>query len=463
MSTINTLHTYGQSFQVKVISSLLKHKEFLQGIYDVLDVEMFDNPAHKWIITEILRYFYKYHTTPSTDSLQVEVKKINNEVLKISVIEQLKESLKASNEDREYIEHEFSAFCRNQQIKKAILNSVSLLEQGKYEDIKYMMDSALKAGQEKSIGHEYEKDIETRYREQERSPVPTRWPHINELLMGGLGFGDLGLIFGNPGGGKSWMLVALGAEAVTRGFTVNHYTLELSEYYVGKRYDSLFTGIDVQNVHKHRLAIEEAVAKLPGKLVIKEFPMGKTNIHAIESHIQKCRDLGFAPDLVIIDYVDLLKSKTKSIDPKDAIDDVYTATKGMARELKVPVWTVSQVNRAGAKDDVIEGDKAAGSYNKMMIADFAMSLSRKRQDKVNGTGRMHIMKNRYGADGMTYAAKINTSNGNIEISPDSMNDDELTFDTPNQTSGSKSFGSTFDSDERAHLVNKFFELQSPKN
>jgi replicative DNA helicase len=459
MSSLNQLQQYGISFQIKVLSSLLKHKEFLQNINDILDTEMFDNPAHKWIVGEILRYYYKYNTTPSNDSLQVEVRKIENEVLKISVVEQLKEALKSSNEDRDYVEQEFSSFCKNQQIKKAILNSVSLLEKGQYDDIKYMMDQALKAGQDKSIGHEYEKDIETRYREEDRAAIPTAWPHLNELLMGGLGCGDLGIIFGNPGGGKSWMLVNIGAMAVQRGYTVCHYTLELSEYYVGKRYDALFTGIDVQSVHKNRQAIEEAVKNVKGKLIIKEFPMGKATIHTIESHIQKCRDLGYPPDLVIIDYVDLLKSKTKSIDPKDAIDDVYTATKGMARELKVPIWTVSQVNRAGAKDDVIEGDKAAGSYNKMMIADFAMSLSRKRQDKVNGTGRMHIMKNRYGMDGMTYAAKISTNNGSIEINPDSLYDDELTFDTNTPTSGSnKPFNSGLDKEEKAYLAGKFFEL-----
>jgi replicative DNA helicase len=459
MSTLNALQQYGISFQIKVLSSLLKHKEFLQNIHDILDTEMFDNPAHKWIVGEILRYYYKYHTTPTIDSLLAEVKKIDNEVLKVSVAEQLKEAFKATNDDREYVEQEFSTFCKNQQIKKAILNSVSLLEKGQYDDIKYMMDSALKAGQEKSIGHEYEKDIETRYREEERSPIPTSWDHINELLMGGLGIGDFGIIFGNPGGGKSWMLVNIGAQAVNRGYTVCHYTLELSEYYVGKRYDALFTGIDVQSVHKNRQAIEEAVNKVKGKLIIKEFPMGKATVHTIESHIQKCRDLGHAPDLVIIDYVDLLKSKVKSIDPKDAIDDVYTATKGMARELKVPIWTVSQVNRSGAKDDVIEGDKAAGSYNKMMIADFALSLSRKRQDKVNGTGRIHIMKNRYGMDGMTYSAKISTNTGDIQISRDTMSDDELTFDNGPQGPPQKTFGG-LDNSERAYLANKFFELSS---
>ncbi len=51
-------------------------------------------------------------------------------------------------------------------------------------------------------------------------------------------------------------------------------------------------------------------------------------------------------------------------------------------DINIPIWSVSQVNRAGAKDDVIEGDKAAGSYDKMMITDLSMSLSRKKEDKM---------------------------------------------------------------------------------
>lgn len=461
MTALNQLQNYGLSFQIKILSSLLKHKEFLQNINDILDTEMFDNPAHKWIVSEILRYYYKYHTTPSLDSLQIEVRKIENEILRITVIEQLKESFKSSNEDRDYVEQEFANFCKNQQLKKAILNSVSLLERGQYDDIKFLMDNALKAGQDRSIGHEYEKDIETRYREEERAAIPTFWPNINNLLMGGLGAGDLGIVFGSPGAGKSWFLISLGSAALQQGYTVCHYTLELSEYYVGRRYDALLTGIDVQQVHKHRAAIEESVNKLKGKLIIKEFPMGRTTIHTIESHIQKCKDLGYPPDLVIIDYIDLIKSKTRSIDPKDAIDDVYTATKGMARELKVPIWSVSQVNRAGAKDDVIEGDKAAGSYNKMMISDFAMSLSRKRQDKMNGTGRIHIQKNRYGMDGMTYFAKVDTTTGKIELDSEPLSEDAITQMRiiTEQTSGSyKNSQTGFDRDEKTYLTNKFFEL-----
>ena len=119
----------------------------------------------------------------------------------------------------------------------------------------------------------------------------------------------------------------------------------------------------------------------------------------IESHINKVEGLGIKADLVIIDYVDLLTSKKQNSERKDEIDDIYISTKGLARQLDIPIWSVSQVNRAGANDDIIEGDKAAGSYDKLMITDFCMSLSRKKEDKVNGTGRFHIMKNRYGMDG----------------------------------------------------------------
>ena len=111
------------------------------------------------------------------------------------------------------------------------------------------------------------------------------------------------------------------------------------------------------------------------------------------------------------------------------------------------------MNRAGAKDDVIEGDKAAGSYDKIMISDFVMSVSRKRQDKVNGTARIHIMKNRFGEDGMTYFAKMNTSNGHIEISEEAMSDDELVNESELPSFGLNN--PNFNSDERRELHKKF--------
>jgi replicative DNA helicase len=449
--TLQSIDEYGPAFQMKVISSLLTHKEFLQNINDVLSDEYFSNPAHKWVINEILKYYEKYHTTMSMDILKVEMKKLDNEVLKVSIKEQLREAYKADLDDLIYVQEEFSTFCKNQQLKKALLNSVDLLKAGDYDSIKYLIESAMKAGQDKNIGHEYKKDTESRYREDHRTTVPTPWEPINDLVQGGLGNGDLGLIFGNPGGGKSWTLVALGGYAVRMGFNVIHYTLELSESYTGRRYDAFFTGHPVDSLENHKEEVEDITSQLPGELIIREYPMGKTTISTIESHINKVKDLGMQPDLIIIDYIDLLSTRKRNVDRKGEIDDIYTSTKGLARQLNIPIWSVSQVNRAGAKDNVIEGDKAAGSYDKMMITDLSISLSRKKEDKVNGTGRLHIMKNRYGMDGLTFKVDVNTSNGQIAIG-DHYNEEE---DAPQKISSGD-----YEEFDRKMLSNKFFELNT---
>ena len=450
--TLITLQQYGPNFQIKVLSSLLTHKDFLVNIHDILSDEYFDNQAQKWIIKEILKNYEKYHTTPSMDLLKVELKKIDNEVLQVSVKEQLREAYKASDEDLKYVIEEFSNFCKNQQLKKALLTSVDFLNAGDYDSIRSIVDNALKAGQDKNVGHEYNKDVESRYREDERTPIATPWTSINDLMQGGIGGGDFGLIFGNPGGGKSWSLIAIGGHAVKMGYNVLHYTLELGENYVGKRYDAFFTNTPVDTLSKHRPKVDQAVTDLVGQLIIKEYSPGKASISTIESHIQKCIDQGFKPDLIIIDYVDLLGTKKKTSDRKGEIDDIYISTKGLARTLNLPVWSVSQVNRAGAKDDVIEGDKAAGSYDKIMITDFCISLSRKRKDKVEGTGRFHIMKNRYGMDGVTFSVKADTSTGHFEVSE--------YMDTEDDEGGTPQRQVTKDVDfmTRKELSQKYFEL-----
>ena len=448
--TLTNINQYGPGFQVKVLAALLNHKEFLINIHDIISEDYFESQAHKWLIKEILKYYDKYHTTPSLEVLKVEYKKVQNEVLQIAIKEQLREAYKESD-DLAYVEEEFSAFCKNQMLKKALLQSVDLLQAGDYDSIKFMIESAMKAGQDKNLGHEYNKDIETRYREEHRISIPTPWNEFNTLLQGGLGNGDFGLIFGNPGGGKSWALIALGGHAVKMGFNVIHYTLELGEDYVGRRYDAFFTNIPVNVITANKGRVEEVMEKLPGKLIIKEYAPGKASISTLESHIQKCNDLDFKADLIIIDYVDLLRSKKSNRERKEEIDDIYVGTKGLARALNIPVWSVSQVNRAGAKDDIIEGDKAAGSYDKIMITDFAASLSRKRQDKVNGTGRWHIMKNRYGMDGLTYGAKIDTSTGHFEM----ISDAELEEITPAETKSS--YGQVSDSEkEQLRQHHNFF-------
>jgi len=452
---LNNLDQYGPKFQIKVISSLLTHKEFLINIHDILNPEDFPNIAHQWIIEEILKYYNKYHTVLDMEVLKIELQKIENEILRISVKEQLKEAYKSSEEELDYVKDEFKQFCSNQQIKKALSESIELLKVNDFEGIREKMNKSLRAGQDKNVGHEYVKQIEDRYREDSRITIPTPWNEINNLLQGGLGNGDFGLLFGNPGGGKSWMLVALGAFAVKMGYNVIHYTLELGEAYVGLRYDSLLTEIPVIEIKKHKKTVIDTISQLEGKVVIKDF--ANPSILAIEAHIQKNIEMSMKPDLIIIDYADLMRSLKKTSNRKEEIDDIYLCIKILAKRLDIPIWSVSQVNRLGARDNVVEGDRSAGSYDKTMIMDFGASLSRKRRDKVNGTGRLHIMKNRYGPDGMTFNMNVNTDIGNFTVLGEYNDEDDEGEENSPIPPPPKTFNN-IETYDKKQLAKKFFEL-----
>jgi hypothetical protein len=209
---MSKLTQYGHTFQIKALAILITDRAFLQQIADIVSPDYFDNDAGKWIMRKTLSYFNEYKTVPTMEVFKVEVGKINQELQSVAVKDLLKQAYKASEStDLNYVKDTFLDFCKNQTLKGALIKSVDLLELGDYDDIRNLIDRALKAGTERDIGHEYFTELEDRFREEARNTVATPWPLINNLLGGGLGQGDLGMIAGGPGGGKSWALVAIGA------------------------------------------------------------------------------------------------------------------------------------------------------------------------------------------------------------------------------------------------------------
>ena len=168
MASLKVLENYGIQFQIKVISLLLSDKEFLTNIIDVLDPEFFPSQAHKWIVGEIKSYFSNFHTSPTLEVLKIELQKLQNDVLQVSIKEQLKNAYTLNPEDADYVKEEFTNFCKNQKLKSALLNSVNLLQDGNFEQIRDLIDDALKASQDKNIGMDFVFDIVERYKEDHR-------------------------------------------------------------------------------------------------------------------------------------------------------------------------------------------------------------------------------------------------------------------------------------------------------
>ena len=283
----------------------------------------------------------------------------------------------------------------------------------------------MKVGNETDMGMDYIEDFDERTDDLKRTTVATKWEPVNDLMDGGLGPGELAVVVAPSGVGKTWILTALGAEAVRKGLSVVHYTMELSEHYVGARYDTVFTGIPSADLKEKKEEVKSKIKNLRGRLLVKYFPPKGVTVKKLQQHIEKMVTLDNKPDVIIVDYADLLLSHSnKSDSTYQEQGGVYIDLRGMSGELEIPIWTASQTNRSAIDSEVIEADKIADSYAKVMNADFIMSWSRKSKDKLNNTARCHIMKNRFGQDGITFPCKMDTNTGYIEVydgtSPDGV-------------------------------------------
>ncbi len=394
MSKNESLIQYGTSFQSKIITSLLLSNKFIKTVYDILEINYFDSDSNKFLIKEIKKYFDKYKIQPTMEAMKVIIDDLDNDVLKTSVVDSLRNAWNhRESPDLEFVQEKTLEFCRNQVIKSAIMDSVELLDTQQYDKIKGVIDTAMRAGVERDIGHEYITGLEERLTQQSRKTIPTKWDSINEVMDGGLAGGELGVIVAPAGIGKSWTLQALGADAVKQGKTIIHYTLELNAQYVGLRYDTIVSGQPTANLQYHKDEVMKKINKLKGELVIKYYPTRTASVNTISSHLQQCELQGIKPDMIIVDYADIMKSTQQFREKRHSIGLIYEELRGVAGEFDIPVWTASQANRSSLEEDVIGADKVSEDYSKVMTADFVMSMSRKVEDKIANTGRFHVIKN----------------------------------------------------------------------
>ena len=411
-----TLTQFGTSFQAKIIASLMSDVKFLQTISDILEPSMFDSDSNKWLVKSIRDYYYEYKKQPTLEVIKFKVDEMDNDVLQAGVIEKLRDVWKnIESTDLEFVQSETLDFCKNQTLKKAILESVDMLENKNYDGIKTLIDDAMKAGTTRDLGHDYVPSLDLRLEESSRTTVKTPWDVINDITDGGLGAGELGVVVAPAGIGKSWTLQALGASVIREKKTVVHYTLELNETYVGLRYDSIFSGITTSNIKYYKDEVSKKLFDLNGKLLIKYFPTKAASVQTLGSHLKQIELSGTKVDMVIVDYADILMPTGFYKEKRHAIGNIYEDLRGLAGELELPIWTASQANRSALEEDVIGADKVAEDYSKVMTSDFVMSMSRKVEDKIANTGRFHVIKNRFGIDGVTYPSTINTNIGLVKI------------------------------------------------
>ena len=410
---VDSFKSFGTNFQNCVLQGALIDRDFFEKSFEVLKEEYFTSEAHKTVWLEIRKLFNKYSAPPTYDTLKTEISQYPEGELKESTINVLLDiETKVNRQEIEYAKDKSLEFCRNQSMKGAILQSVDLLKEGKFEEIQKTIEDSLKISTEQDMGHDYFDSFKSRQQVHVRSCIPTGFPLLDQstVLDGGLAHGELGVVMAPTGGGKSFMLVNFGYGALAAGKNVVHYTFELSETHVGNRYDSRITSIPTKELRSRMGEAETHLANFNGgQLFIKEYPPKVATINTIKFHMGRLLSNGFSPDLIIIDYGDLMKSRRGYDQKRFELESIFEDLRALSMEMKLPIWTATQSNRDGFNDDVITIDKVGEAINKAMVVDFFGTFSQR---------KFHVGKNRMGQANINFNIDMDPARSYIELNDD---------------------------------------------
>lgn len=414
---------YGKQFQEGIFHGLLTDHMWSAQMVEVMRPEFFDVKYLEFLCQKYFQYFHKYKCFPSMGLLIPIIKEdlvaSNDSILLDQIVEYLHRLKTSPNMgDLQYIKDKSLDFCKRQAFKEALEKAVDLISTDKFESVVGLMKDAVAVGLPSSVGHDFFEDAEARFVRSRRQCCPTGLERLDakDILQGGLGRGEIGVITANTGVGKSHFLVALGANAMRVGKNVVHYTFELTETAVGIRYDSNLCNVPSNEVPDSKELIMKKYEKMElGRLIIKEYPTGSASVHTIRNHLEKVMMKGFIPSLVIIDYADVMRSTRQFDSLRHELKLIYEELRNLSMDMNIPIWTASQSNRSGSTADVVGLENMSEAYGKAMVADVVLSLSRKPMEKDKGTGRIFVAKNRAGRDGVLFPVHIDTARSKFDI------------------------------------------------
>jgi replicative DNA helicase len=401
--------SFQRDFQIQIIGLLYQDFEFLLLGHDIIASEYFCDNVLAWFFETIRDYYLDYQMRIDEVSLKNEIKKAAKagEIKKpdyegfVKVFAQIQETVPNSK----YIADEIVTFCKHQAIRKAAMEIPDLLNNNEFDAIAKVMGNALAVGDMNAdLGIQYFSSFTQRiaYRAemQERRIFPTGITPLDTYIGGGLKAGQLGIWMAPTNRGKSVALVHCGKRTVIYKQNVLFYTLELEEEEVAERYDASFTGVKVNDLVDYEDVVASGIDELGRKhgnsLLIKSFPTKTATVDTLRAHLKQCLSVGFVPDLICVDYLDLMKSHIPRREKREELTDITEGLKGLAGEMKIPIWTATQSRRAAVAKETHGEDDVAEDWGKMFTADIVITINQTQEEAGNNQIRLYIAKNRNG-------------------------------------------------------------------
>ncbi len=308
--------------------------------------------------------------------------------------------------ERTYVLEQVSDFIVFQSLRKALDESLTLMPKGDWHEIRRLLARALDSGlKDLDLGLHYFRDARARlmgmHDESLLRVFPTGVAELDaHLHRGGLSAGEMGLILAPTNRGKSIALLSFARRALVSGARVVLYTLEMSAGAVASRADAAWTGLRMSELDEHAEDVALKLARLletfGDALIIKQWPPHVATVAMIKAHLDQLTATGFRPDMVVIDYGDLLKSQARYNERRHELASTFEQIRGLAVELDCPVWTATQANRNALKKEVVGLEDLSESFDKAMIADVVIALCQTQEEELMDPPQMRLFlaKNR---------------------------------------------------------------------
>lgn len=198
-------------------------------------------------------------------------------------------------------------------------------------------------------------------------PISTGFKELDGMMCGGLTRSELTIVGARPGKGKSSFMLAAGMNAAEGGAHVGFFSLEMSRRQIAQRALAATSMVGVSKQRKGKDAMTDhdwemltvGLERLHDTGVAERFHIyeayGLTleRLGNIARHAVQRGEL----DLLILDYIQLLRTTEKTNAEYERIGIVSKGLKQLALSLNIPILTAAQVRRQGA-DDTKKGGRA---------------------------------------------------------------------------------------------------------
>lgn len=237
-----------------------------------------------------------------------------------------------------------------------------------------------------------------------------------DALLGGLAGGDLTIIAGRPGHGKSALALTIADTLAQAQQHVAYFSLEMRRTELAQRLIAMRTGVGAQTQRQHRYTDAELEAVLAAVGAIAELPIAIHDQRGLTVDDVRARTLRHAQAVgsltaVVVDYLTLITAEqARGSNRAQAVGEISRGLKRLAGEADCPVIALAQLNRQldgrtgwrPTLSDLKEsGDIEADADQVVFIVRPELfETDPQRKAAAAGVAKLYVEKNRHGPPGV---------------------------------------------------------------